>query len=195
MTGGDLGQSEDNGPNSDLRNQRQIAMTETSKQDNNNEMTVAQIVIVFVMIGVIAAGIPVILQSFGNYVTTAMESERAFAERLPTVEGAPTPEPTVAGPALTADYLQGQDLFSGQGCVGCHSLDGSELVGPTLQNIGERGANRVEGQDAEEYIYTSIVDPEAHHVEGFEDVQMPNNYQGLMSEDEIDALVEFLLEQ
>ena len=172
-------------------------MTNTSTQESG--MSAAQIVVVFILLGAIAAGIPVVLQSFGNYVRVATESERAMNERIaanqPQEEGAAAPTPTPDMSAFTAAYLEGQNLFSSQGCVGCHSLDGSVLVGPTLQGIGDRAAERVSGQSAEEYIHNSIVNPEDYRVEGFDAVQMPANYSDLMTEEEIDALVEFLLEQ
>ncbi len=74
--------------------------------------------------------------------------------------------------APAGDAKAGETLFaqatigSNPGCKTCHSLDGSKLVGPSMQGIGTRAGTEVQGQSAQVYMHTSIVDPNAHVVEG-----------------------------
>ena len=91
----------------------------------------------------------------------------------------------------------GDTVLSG-GCSNCHSLDGSEKVGPdrapTFQGISGRAGDQVPGLSAEEYLRESIVDPAAYIVEGYSDF-MPKGFEILLSEEDIDNLVGFLLTQ
>ena len=83
---------------------------------------------------------------------------------------------------------------SGVPCKACHSLDGTDQVGPSLQGIAERGQSRVEGLSAGDYIRQSIFQPSAYVVPGFND-SMQKNYPQLLSEDDINNLIAFLLTQ
>ncbi|MFN2135771.1 MAG: cytochrome c oxidase subunit II [Candidatus Promineifilaceae bacterium] len=71
----------------------------------------------------------------------------------------------------------------GFGCVSCHSLDGTKIVGPTWQGIYGREEQLSDGtvvtvDDA--YIRESIYDPAAKVVEGYT-VSMPLNYEELFT--------------
>jgi len=61
------------------------------------------------------------------------------------------------------DPARGQELFSiTYGCQACHgTIDGSvpAVLGPSLANIETDGATRVEGMDALNYVYHSILYP------------------------------------
>ena len=113
---------------------------------------------------------------------------------------APTEEPT---PEITGDPETGRAIFETGGahedyqprysCVNCHSLDGSENDGPSLQGIAERASERVPELSAAEYVHQSIMDPRAYVVEGFQNMGMMNSY--LLSEEEVDDLIAFLLTQ
>ncbi len=98
----------------------------------------------------------------------------------------------------TGDAKAGEALFAqatignNAGCKTCHSLDGSKLVGPTLQGIGARAATRVQGESAEQYIRTSITDPNAHIVEGFPAGVMPS-FKTTLSDQQLNDLVAYLL--
>ena len=58
--------------------------------------------------------------------------------------------------------------------------------------MGERAATRVPGQSAGEYLRTSIVMPDSHVVEGFAPGRMPSNWAEVLTEAEIDALIDYL---
>ena len=81
-----------------------------------------------------------------------------------------------------------------------NTLDGSvnkaaAYLGPSFQGISERAGDRVPELSAVEYLRQSIVDPSAYVVEGFIDRAMPKNYRLLISEEDIDNLIAFLLTQ
>jgi cytochrome c5 len=90
----------------------------------------------------------------------------------------------------------GGGVISNPGCSACHSLDGSEFPGgrkgPTWQGVSGRAGDRVPGLSAEEYLRESIVDPAAYIVEGYSDF-MPKGFRFLLSEEDVDGLVAFLL--
>lgn len=93
-----------------------------------------------------------------------------------------------------------QELFVTYGCSGCHNLDEPQTdtnrgpVGPNLGNLYEVAGEMVPGQDAETYVYTSIVDPNAFIVPGYSANIMPQNFADQMSEEEIRGLVQWLLD-
>lgn len=66
--------------------------------------------------------------------------------------------------AEPGDAENGATLYTSYGCSGCHGeIDepGSNQQGPWLGEIAEVGATRVEGQTAQQYVYQSILDPNA----------------------------------
>ena len=80
------------------------------------------------------------------------------------------------------------------GCRICHSLrPGEVIVGPSFAGVGTAAATRVPGLSAEEYLLESILDPNAYIVDGFESDVMLQNYDELLTEEEIANLVAFLL--
>jgi cytochrome c551/c552 len=96
---------------------------------------------------------------------------------------------------------RGMALFVSKGCGGCHAIEGVEgaagQVGPVLTNIATTAATRVEGQTAEEYIHTSIVNPAAYVVQdcptGPCALVMPQNYSEQLATQELDDIVTYLL--
>lgn len=103
---------------------------------------------------------------------------------------AATPEPTGPQPP--------EVLFVSMGCIGCHNINEPQtdqsrgVIAPNLGNLPEVAGSIVPGQDAQTYVHTSIVNPNAYTVEGYNPV-MPANFTERMSEEEINALVEWLL--
>jgi hypothetical protein len=53
----------------------------------------------------------------------------------------------------------------------------------------------VPGLDAQAYIEQSILDPNAFVVEGFPSGVMPQDFRSRLSQDELQALVDYLLSQ
>jgi cytochrome c oxidase subunit 2 len=83
----------------------------------------------------------------------------------------------------------GKAIFAEAGCVGCHTLadEGSTAeVGPNLDMV-------LPGQ-SEEAVRESIVDPNAVISEGYQPDVMPPNFGETLSEEQLNALVAYLLE-
>ena len=88
------------------------------------------------------------------------------------------------------------------GCNSCHVTTGlpevdSAMLGPDQTNLGAIAPTRREGYTAEEYLRESILEPSVFLVEECPLGQclqvMPENYGDLLSEEEIDAIVAYLL--
>ena len=87
----------------------------------------------------------------------------------------------------------GRELYETKGCNACHSLDGTPGVGPSFRGLFGRETRLQNGQTVkadENYIRRSILDPMADVVEGFNPVMPP--FAGLLSEEEINALIAFI---
>ncbi len=95
---------------------------------------------------------------------------------------------------LDPSVTQGQQIAEDQGCLGCHSLDGSPSVGPTWKGLFGKTETLVDGstvQVDEDYLKQSILDPNASVVEGYSPI-MPAYELG---EEELKALVDFTIAQ
>jgi cytochrome c oxidase subunit 2 len=99
--------------------------------------------------------------------------------------------------AKVGEEPPGEEFMEKHGCLGCHSLDGTPKVGPTIKGIWGRritvltgGVERTITAD-EAYLRRSIREPKADLVKGYPPV-MPA-YPDL-SENDVKALVEFIKE-
>lgn len=102
-----------------------------------------------------------------------------------------------AAAAAPAGPRTPQFLYVDMGCAGCHKLGPhiAGAVGPDQNELPDVAGTRVAGQDAETYVYTSIVDPNAFVVPNFPAGIMPPNFKDRMSEEEIRGLVKWLLDK
>ncbi len=107
-----------------------------------------------------------------------------------------------AASGSVGDAAHGEELYnqvvigsaSAPGCVTCHSLEeGVVLVGPSHAGVGARAGTYVSGQSAEDYLRTSIVDPNAHIVEGFTPDVMYQNYGEELQARDVNDLVAYML--
>lgn len=76
------------------------------------------------------------------------------------------------------------------GCVSCHSIDGSDGVGPTWLGLYQRQEQLQDGSTVvadEEYIRNSILNPNEQLVAGYA-AAMPQNYEELFAEREAEIL-------
>jgi hypothetical protein len=103
------------------------------------------------------------------------------------------------------DKTRGSDLFfQTYGCVACHGnprSPGTNNVGPHLGGIGVTAASRIKGKPAEQYIYESILQPDAFIAPECKDGQpcqtpsaMPD-YSSLLNLQDAADLLAFLLDQ
>lgn len=87
---------------------------------------------------------------------------------------------------------RGKTIALENGCLTCHSTDGSRLVGPTWQGLYGHEVTLADGSMVtadEEYLRESIVNPSAKIVEGFPPSMVPYDY---LSDSEINSLIEFI---
>ena len=88
---------------------------------------------------------------------------------------------------------RGQALFESSGCLGCHSIDGSAKVGPTLKGLFGASVELTDGKTVkadEEYLRESIVEPNAKVVKGFQPI-MPS-FKASLKDDDLSAVVAYL---
>jgi cytochrome c oxidase subunit 2 len=88
---------------------------------------------------------------------------------------------------------QGRRVASEQGCLKCHSVDGSRHIGPTWVDLYGRNTKLKDGKTVladEAYLTKSMMDPAAQLVDGYQNV-MPT-YQGKMSPPEVAAVIEYI---
>jgi cytochrome c oxidase subunit 2 len=118
------------------------------------------------------------------------------ADMITSVEALP-PEDFTAWLAEAKEQApDAVELLRRHGCLGCHSLDGSRMAGPSFKGLYGRekrvlseGRERTLVVDAE-YLRRSILQPKTDVVVGYPPI-MPD-YEGRIPEDELDAMVEFL---
>lgn len=116
---------------------------------------------------------------------------------ITSVEALPEPQfaAWLAQSASMAEH-PGKELLEKHGCLGCHSLDGSPKIGPTLKGIWGRkvtvmtgGVERSTIVD-EPYLRKSLLEPNADVVKGFPPIMPP--FGNVLKEDEINQIISFL---
>ena len=117
----------------------------------------------------------------------------ACATRLAVGPIAPSPTATLDAASAAG---RGQSLFTGTvaRCSTCHALSADTvIVGPSLAGVATRAADRVAGLSAEEYLYQSILDPDAFKAPGFENTAMDPTLARTLTIEQVDDLVAYLL--
>ena len=97
------------------------------------------------------------------------EAETPEDDEGETPEGEET---AATGGAVTGDAAAGEAIYEAQ-CASCHTIDGSDGVGPTWQGLWMSEVPLEDGSTVtadEEYITESIQDPSAKVHEGFQPV-------------------------
>lgn len=93
---------------------------------------------------------------------------------------------------------EGLTILKENGCLACHSLDGSKLLGPSLR--GYWGKERIvtvkgEGEKSvisdKEYTMNAIYNPNGEIVKGFSKGLM-QSYDEIITEDHVDLIIEYL---
>lgn len=102
---------------------------------------------------------------------------------------------STAGDAAAGEALFAQTLIGTQaGCATCHSLEPDVvMVGPSIAGVAAVAGSRVSGLSAEEYLRQSIMEPDAHVVDGFAQGLMPAALATELSEQQLNDLVAYLL--
>lgn len=119
-----------------------------------------------------------------------VEEEAAFQAWLnkqPTFAQSMSKEAVSTGDGLAA---RGRKLAQAQGCLGCHSVDGSRSAGPTWKGLYGKTETLANGSTVvvdDDYLKKSISDPNAMIVKGYSPVMPPFNLSG----EELDALIAY----
>lgn len=94
------------------------------------------------------------------------------------------------------EELPGYKLLKENACLGCHSLDGSKLVGPSFKGLfnGKRivvsNAKELEITANELYIKNAIIEPDKEVVKDFPKSLM-QSYKTVLKDKDIDQIIEF----
>lgn len=135
----------------------------------------------------------------------------------PNTTATPVPTETPVPPTATAQpeeegeaeegneeaLARGLQVYRSSGCLGCHALTAAgsnATVGPTHNGLRATAAQRIadagytgSATSAADYIRESIVNPTIYLVPGFDSLPMP--VFDTLSQEDLDALVQFLLAQ
>ena len=125
----------------------------------------------------------------------------ATSAPAPIATSAPTEAPTeapVADPAQSTDSsssgtgaASGQELSVSKGCIACHSIDGTAIIGPTWKGLYGSQESLEDGSSVtvdDAYIKESILNPT---------IKITKGYQPLMpvlpvTDEEITALTDYI---
>ena len=121
--------------------------------------------------------------------TPETSSSKVSPEVSPEVSQSTTSPQQVDTPEVL-----GKKLYSQYACIGCHSLNGQRMTGPSFKNLFmlERELNNGEKIVADEsYLKESVVAPNSKVLKGYAANMMPA-YRGQFSEQELDAIVAFI---
>jgi cytochrome c oxidase subunit 2 len=87
----------------------------------------------------------------------------------------------------------GKMFYQKRGCIQCHTVDGSALIGPSWKGIFGHKVTFSDGTSTtvdEQYIHESIVDPGKHIVAGYQNV-MPS-FAGAFKDRDINAIITYI---
>ncbi|MBI4279394.1 MAG: cytochrome c [Armatimonadetes bacterium] len=94
--------------------------------------------------------------------------------------------------------VRGKELFVALGCIGCHSVKTMGVRGgtraPDLSGIGKRGATRIPGVPAQEYVREHIKrgsSPGYYMVPGYPPIMPP--FGALLSQEKLNDLLAYLM--
>jgi len=124
-------------------------------------------------------------QEFDDWVAAQRRNVLAAAQ-----DGGPSGERVLPSSNVVEE---GRRVAAEQGCLKCHSVDGTRHIGPTwvdlyLRQQRLKGGKNVTADEA--YLTKSMMDPAADVADGYQNV-MPT-YQGKMSPPEVAAIVEYI---
>jgi len=101
-------------------------------------------------------------------------------------------DPVQRGKALFEMNMIGEK--KAPGCIVCHSLEPDKnLVGPSMAGIATYAQSAVPGMSAADFLKQAIIEPDKHLMEGYPAGVMYQNYGKDLPQEDIEALVAFLL--
>lgn len=144
-----------------------------------------------------------------TYTPTATHTSTSTPSATPTATAtasathtATATEPPTATPYVMAqpgDAANGEALFHAgkaggvPACINCHtSVQSAFSLGPSLENVAARAAERPGYASAVDYLHRSIVEPGAYVVPGYRNI-MYGEYGTQLTAQEIDDIIAYLL--
>jgi glucose/arabinose dehydrogenase len=121
-----------------------------------------------------------------------------YTGEMPEVTGKATEEVSSAAASDNSLVAIGEDIYKNGAndappCIACHLLTDKTATGPSLLGLAEVADSRVAGLSAAEYVRQSITHPNDYIVDGFSANFMYQNYAQLLTDEDIDALVAYVL--
>ncbi|MEX1248357.1 MAG: cytochrome c oxidase subunit II [Anaerolineales bacterium] len=101
-----------------------------------------------------------------------------------------------SGECNLGDAECGQRWAQTYGCLACHSITGETVLGPTWLGLYGSEVPLDDGSTVtadEEYIHTSIVDPNAQIVAGFPSGVMPQDFAEKLTEEQVQQIIAFIM--
>jgi len=92
---------------------------------------------------------------------------------------------------------EGYLLLRNTGCIACHSMDGTRLVGPSFRGLFGEPRMIISGKDTrsviadDQYIINSILDPDAELVQGYNKGLM-KSYKDILKDADIQIIIGYL---
>jgi len=108
----------------------------------------------------------------------------AFEEWVEEMTEGPSDDPVIRGEEVVQQF----------GCIACHSIDGSDRVGPSWKGLIGKEETMADGSTVlvdEAYLLESILDPQAKIVTGYENIIMPPTGIG-MTEEQVSDVIAFI---
>lgn len=171
--------------------------------DHGNE-SLARWLVSGLVVGAIVLGLVIGAYAIGyhrgrDHVAKATPAAGPSTTTTPTTSTSGAPAgPVTATPALVA---QGKQLYTGDGCAGCHSLSGAAGAGPALNGVAGGSVELTTGKSVtadDAYLARSITDPDAEVVKGYRPGIMSaatKSFDLAAKPDDVKALVAFLKSQ
>jgi cytochrome c oxidase subunit 2 len=111
-------------------------------------------------------------------------------------KAAPTPIPVSAGDAAKMSPTdRGKALHAQKACIGCHSVDGTPMVGPTWKGLYGKNGKFDDGSSYiadDAYLKGSILRPQENIVQGFMRPSSMPSYEGQLSDSELNDIIEYI---
>lgn len=103
------------------------------------------------------------------------------------------PDPSTVGNPDTGRQIFGEWHGEAPACSTCHTIDGTTSVGPSLKGIASRAGKQVDSMSGVDYLYESIVDPNAYVANGQAESVMYKHFEEALTEKQIQDLIAYLL--
>jgi cytochrome c oxidase subunit II len=118
-----------------------------------------------------------------------VESQDSFDQWIARQQRAQGAEGGGAAEEPSREARQGEQIFTEQGCSGCHTLAAAGATGDIGPNLDE-----VLPQRSADEIEESIIDPDAELSPGFAQGIMPDTFGDSLDREQLSALVGYLVE-